>query len=45
MVKSIQVIGGHPVLVDAVQHAVYKWRWAPAAHETRELIEVKFDPE
>ena len=45
MVKSSQVIGGHPVLVDAVQHAVYKWRWAPAAHETRELIEVKFDPE
>jgi outer membrane biosynthesis protein TonB len=28
MVKSIAVIGGHPVLVDAVQHAIYKWRWA-----------------
>jgi TonB family protein len=45
MVKSIEVVGGHPVLVDAVQHAIYKWRWAPAAHETREPIEVKFDPE
>ena len=45
MVKSIEVKGGHPVLVEAVQHAIYKWRWAPAAHETRELIEVKFEPE
>ena len=45
IVKSVEIRGGHPVLVEAVQHAVYKWRWAPAAHETRELIEVKFDPE
>ena len=45
MVRSIEVIGGHPVLLEAVQHAIYKWRWAPSAHETRELIEVKFDPE
>ena len=45
MVKSIEVKGGHPVLVEAVQHAIYEWRWAPAAHETRELIEVRFEPE
>jgi TonB family protein len=45
MVKSVEVKGGHPVLVEAVQHAIYKWRWVPASHETRELIEVKFDPQ
>lgn len=45
IVKSVEIRGGHPVLVDAVQQAVYKWRWAPAAHETRELIEVTFDPQ
>jgi TonB family protein len=45
MVKSIEIRGGHPVLVEAVQHAIYKWRWAPAAHESRELIEVKFEPQ
>jgi TonB family protein len=45
MVKSVEVKGGHPVLVDAVQHAIYKWKWAPASRETRELIEVKFEPE
>ena len=44
-VKSVEVKGGHPVLVDAVQHAIYKWKWAPASRETRELIEVKFDPQ
>jgi hypothetical protein len=45
MVKSVEIRGGHPVLVEAVQHAIYKWRWAPAAHESRELIEVKFEPQ
>jgi TonB family protein len=44
-VKSVEVKGGHPVLVQAAQHAIYKWKWAPASHETRELIEVKFDPQ
>lgn len=44
MVKSVEIKGGHPVLVEAAQRAIYKWRWAPAAHESRELIEVRFDP-
>jgi TonB family protein len=43
-VKSVDVKGGHPVLVRAAQDAIYKWKWAPASHETREPIEVKFDP-
>ena len=25
--------------------AIYRWKWEPAAHETREPIEVKFDPQ
>jgi len=45
VVKSVEVKGGHPVLVRAAQDAIYKWRWAPASHETREPIEVKFDPQ
>jgi TonB family protein len=44
-VKSVEVKGGHPVLVRAAQDAIYKWKWAPASHETREPIEVKFDPQ
>jgi TonB family protein len=45
IVKAVEVKGGHPLLVRAAQSAIYKWRWAPAAHETREPIEVKFNPE
>ena len=44
VVKSVEVRGGHPVLVRAAQDAIYKWKWAPAAHETHEPIEVRFDP-
>lgn len=43
-VKSVDVKGGHPVLVRAAQDAIYRWKWEPAAHETREPIEVRFDP-
>jgi TonB family protein len=45
VVKSVEVKGGHPVLVRAAQAAIYKWKWAPASHETREPIEVRFDPQ
>ena len=45
VVKSVEVKGGHPVLVRAAQDAIYKWKWAPAARETREPIEVRFDPQ
>lgn len=44
-VKSVDVKGGHPVLVRAAQDAIYRWKWEPAAHETREPIEVRFDPQ
>jgi len=41
-VKSIEPIGGHPVLIKAAQDAVEKWKYAPAPAETRELIELHF---
>jgi TonB family protein len=45
IVKAVEVKGGHPLLVRAAQDAIYKWKWAPASHETREPIEVTFNPE
>ncbi len=45
VVKSVEVKGGNPVLGRAAQNAIYKWKWAPATHQTREPIEVKFDPQ
>jgi TonB family protein len=44
-VKSLQVKGGNPVLVQAAENAIRKWKWEPASHETVEPIEVRFDPQ
>ena len=43
-VKTVTVKGGNPVLVQAAENAIRKWRWQSAAHETVEPIEFKFDP-
>ena len=44
-VKETKVIGGHPILVTAAQDAVKKWRFEPAAGETTQSVEFKFEPE
>jgi len=44
LVKSVQVKGGHPVLVQAAEDAVRKWKWEPAVRETRQSVEFRFDP-
>ena len=43
-VKSVVVKGGHPLLTQSAVTAVGHWKFEPAAHETREQIEIKFDP-
>jgi TonB family protein len=43
-VKSTQVLGGSPLLVNAAQDAVGRWKWTPAPQETKELIELSFHP-
>jgi TonB family protein len=44
-VKSVQPVGGSPVLLQAAQDAVNKWKFAAAGAESKELIELKFDPQ
>jgi outer membrane biosynthesis protein TonB len=41
-VKSVELKGGHPTLADAAQNALRQWKWEPAAHETRQTLEIKF---
>src|SRR5260370_20321650 len=43
-VKSVAIRGGHPVLAKSAENAVFKWKWEPAARETRELVEGTFNP-
>jgi len=40
-VKDVKVLGGNPVLVQAVMAAVVKWKYEPAAEESSVII--KFD--
>jgi TonB family protein len=42
--KTVEIKGGHPLLARAAQDAIQQWKWVPAPSETRELIEVKFNP-
>jgi TonB family protein len=44
-VKSVDVKGGHPILTQSAVTAVGHWKFEPASHETKELIEIKFDPQ
>ena len=41
-IKSAKVLGGHPVLADAVQKALRKWKYAPGASETTMQLDFKF---
>lgn len=42
-VKSTRVLGGNPVLVDAAQDAVGKWKFEPGQSETTEVIQLAFE--
>ena len=44
-VKSVEAVGGHPLLLKAAQDAIYKWKWAAAPEESQELIELRFHPD
>jgi TonB family protein len=41
-IKSEKVLGGHPVLADAVEKALKKWKYAPGAGETTMQLEFRF---
>ena len=43
-VKTVDVLGGHPVLAQAAANAVRRWRWEKATRETREVVQIKFSP-
>lgn len=44
-VKSTTILGGHPLLAQSADQAVRKWRWESASAESKELVEVRFDPD
>lgn len=42
-VKSTRILGGSPVLVEAAQDAVGKWKFEPAQSETTEIVQLAFE--
>lgn len=44
-VKAAEPVGGSPLLVEASVDAIKRWKFAPAAAESKELIELSFHPE
>jgi TonB family protein len=42
-VKSSRVLGGNPVLVEAAQDAVSKWKFEPSQSETTEIVQLAFE--
>jgi len=42
-VKSVEPMGGSPVLIKAAEDAVSKWKFTPGG-ESRELVELHFTP-
>src|SRR5215471_6293397 len=44
-VRKIDVMGGHPLLTQSAVTAVGHWKFEPAPKETKESVEIKFDPQ
>lgn len=44
-VVRTEVLGGSPVLVQSAADAITKSKWQVGPQETKELIEIKFEPE
>jgi TonB family protein len=43
-VKHVEVVGGHPLLVNAAVDAVKQWKYAPAKTETPIELQFHFQP-
>jgi len=43
-IKGTTFIGGHPVLVNAVEETLKNWKYAPGSGETSTLLEFNFHP-
>ena len=43
-VKSVQLLGGNPVLGQSAESAVREWKWEKSDHETVEHVQAQFNP-
>lgn len=43
-VRTVEPMGGSPILIEAAKEAIVQWKFVPAAAESREVIELHFNP-
>ena len=43
-IKDVKVLGGHPLLANAVQDTLKNWKYAPASSETTATLVFNFHP-
>jgi TonB family protein len=43
-IRSTKVLGGSPLLIQAVMEALRKWKYEPAPAESTEIVRFDFDP-
>ncbi len=43
-VANVEVLGGNPVLAESAVKAVMKWKYAPAASQSDEIVTFNFNP-
>jgi TonB family protein len=43
-VKEVKILGGHPLLADALVRAVKQWKYQPSSKETVEVVKYTFGP-
>jgi TonB family protein len=43
-VKKVEPMGGSPLLIQAAEDAISQWRFAPASTESRQVVELHFNP-
>jgi hypothetical protein len=44
-VATVETVGGNPILVESATKAVLKWKYAPAASQTRQEVQINFTPD
>ena len=40
-----EVLGGNPIFTESATKAVLKWKYAPAATQTKEAVQINFTPD
>jgi hypothetical protein len=40
----VEILGGHPLLAEALVRAVKQWKYQPGSKETTEIVKYAFGP-